>query len=79
MWVICTYFLGTNKIFTLLFRSGRHANYANQDSDTHNFIVAGARVSGLFDKPVSDPNKTTLYEEQSLGVETEKPLVLQPG
>ena len=62
-----------------VFRSGKHSQSANQESDTHNWIVAGTRVSGLFDKPVSEPNKKTFYEEQSLGVETEKPLVLQPG
>ena len=77
--VVCTYFLGTNKIFPLLFRSGKHSQSANQESDTHNWIVAGTRVSGIYNKPVSEPNKKTFYEEQSLGVETEKPLVLQPG
>ena len=76
MYVHSMYFLGNNKLFIYL---GRHAMYANQESDTHNLIAAGCRVSEFADKPVSEENRTTLYVEESLGVETEKPLFLQPG
>ena len=58
---------------------GRYSKHANQESDTHNLIAAGCRVGEIGDKPVSEENRTSFYIEDSLGVETEKPLFLQPG
>ena len=54
--------------------SGRHSMHANQTNETHNFIIGGCRMISI-----SDEHKNCLYQEQSLGVETEKPLFVQPG
>ena len=73
---VCMYFLGNNKLSIYL---GRYSMHANQESDTHNLIAAGCRVSYIGNKPVAEENQTTFYIEESLGVDSEKPLFLQPG
>lgn len=63
----------------IFFYLGRLSKHANQESDTHNMIIAGLRVGEIGDKPVSEENRTRFYIEENLGAESEKPLVLQPG
>ena len=43
--------------------SGRHSQYANQESDSHNFIVVGTRPF-----LITGPNDEVLYQEESGGM-----------
>ena len=48
--------------------------HSNQQTETHNFIFGGCRWISI-----KDVHENCVYQEESLGVETEKPLFVQPG
>ena len=54
--------------------SGRHSMHSNQETNTHNFILGGCRCISI-----KDDQENCLHLEESLGVETELPLFIQPG
>ena len=48
--------------------------HSNQQTETHNFIYCGCRVISL-----KDEHGNTIYQEMTIGAESEKPLFIQPG
>ena len=58
----------------LLLIAGRHSMNSNQETKSHNFIYGGCRISCIHDE-----HKNLIYQEESNGPESEKPLIVQPG
>ena len=53
---------------------GWHSMHSKQDTKTHNFVCGGCRYI-----LIKDEHENCLHQEESLGLETEKPLFIQPG
>ena len=60
-----------------LFFIGKHSMHGSQDSDTYNLVFGGCRMSCL--RKIINEIEYIVYQEQSLDVDSEKPLFLQPG
>ena len=59
------------------FSLGKHSQHGSQDSDTYNLIFGGCRMICL--RKIVNFIEYIVYQEESLDVDSEKPLFLQPG
>ena len=59
---------------TLILIAGRHSIHSNQETKSHNFIYGGCRMSCIHDE-----HGNLIYQEDSNGPDSEKPLIVQPG
>ena len=59
------------------FSLGKHSQHGSQTSDTYNLVFGGIRMSYL--RKIVNGIEYIVYQEDSLDVDSEKPLFLQPG